>query len=71
LTYDGSGNHDCLDLDPAEDGVAGQVIRMWHDDSTRELVGENFSQWVAYYVEDLQEGRFVYDAEYGIVEAEE
>jgi cell wall assembly regulator SMI1 len=70
LTYDGAGNHDCLDLDPAADGVSGQVIRMWHDDETRELVGEQFGQWVAYYVEDLQEGRFVYQEEYGIVEAE-
>lgn len=71
LTYDGVGNHDCLDLDPDQDGVSGQVIRMWHDDAVRELLGENMLQWLTYFAEDLQEGRYVYHPEYGIIESED
>ncbi|WP_245983023.1 SMI1/KNR4 family protein [Trinickia fusca] len=47
FTHDGSGNHLCLDLDPAEGGVVGQVIRVWHDDVQRERVAWSFAQWLA------------------------
>ncbi len=47
FTHDGSGNHLCLDLDPAEGGTLGQVIRIWHDDEVRELVAGSFSEWLA------------------------
>ncbi|AJX35248.1 SMI1/KNR4 family protein [Burkholderia oklahomensis] len=47
FTHDGSGNHLCLDLDPAEGGVVGQVIRVWHDDSVRERVARSFAEWLA------------------------
>jgi molybdopterin biosynthesis enzyme/cell wall assembly regulator SMI1 len=47
FTHDGSGNHLCIDLDPAEDGVAGQVIRVWHDDDLRERVASSYAEWLA------------------------
>ncbi|MPV60685.1 molybdenum cofactor biosynthesis protein MoaA [Burkholderia sp. HI2761] len=47
FTHDGSGNHLCLDLDPAEGGTIGQVIRVWHDDEQRERVAESFPEWLA------------------------
>ncbi|WP_431825717.1 SMI1/KNR4 family protein [Burkholderia sp. F1] len=47
FTHDGSGNHLCIDLDPAEGGVAGQVIRVWHDDAQRERVATSFPAWLA------------------------
>lgn len=47
FTHDGSGNHLCVDLDPAEGGVVGQVIRVWHDDAVRERVARSFAQWLA------------------------
>ncbi|WP_322083910.1 SMI1/KNR4 family protein [Burkholderia sp. BCC1972] len=47
FTHDGSGNHLCVDLDPAEGGVAGQVIRVWHDDARRERIAGSFSEWLA------------------------
>ncbi|NIE58555.1 molybdenum cofactor biosynthesis protein MoaA [Burkholderia sp. Ax-1735] len=47
FTHDGSGNHLCIDLDPAEGGCSGQVIRVWHDDARRERIAESFSAWLA------------------------
>ncbi|WP_249180811.1 SMI1/KNR4 family protein [Burkholderia cenocepacia] len=47
FTHDGSGNHLCVDLDPAEGGVAGQVIRVWHDDARRERIARSFPEWLA------------------------
>ncbi|AXF24536.1 molybdenum cofactor biosynthesis protein MoaA [Burkholderia pyrrocinia] len=47
FTHDGSGNHLCLDLDPAEGGVVGQVIRVWHDDERRERIAGGFPEWLA------------------------
>lgn len=45
FTHDGSGNHLCLDLDPAEDGSVGQVIAMWHDAAERTVEGRSFGEW--------------------------
>jgi len=65
ITYDGSGNHYCLDLDPAAGGKVGQVIRMWHDDSERKLMSSSFLEWMADYVTALKKGKFVYSEEWG------
>lgn len=46
LTYDGGGNHYCLDLDPAEGGKVGQIIRMWHDSADRELIASSLEEWL-------------------------
>ncbi|VWB32206.1 molybdopterin biosynthesis moeA protein [Burkholderia aenigmatica] len=47
FTHDGSGNHLCVDLDPAEGGTVGQVIRVWHDDDRRERVASSYAEWLA------------------------
>ncbi|WP_175844770.1 SMI1/KNR4 family protein [Burkholderia arboris] len=47
FTHDGSGNHLCIDLDPAAGGVAGQVIRVWHDDELRERVASSYAEWLS------------------------
>lgn len=47
FTHDGSGNHLCIDLDPAQGGVSGQVIRVWHDDELRERVASSYAEWLA------------------------
>lgn len=68
LTYDGSGNHDCLDLNPAEGGTVGQIIKMWHDDAAREIVSLSFRAWLQQYAEDLESGHLIFSEEYnGIV----
>jgi cell wall assembly regulator SMI1 len=68
LTYDGAGNHCCLDLAPAEGGQPGQVIRMWHDDSERALLAGSFTEWVEQYVAGLESGAYIFSEDYdGII----
>jgi cell wall assembly regulator SMI1/predicted DNA-binding WGR domain protein len=47
FTHDASGNHHCIDLDPERGGKYGQVISMWHDDSSRTLVARSFTEFIA------------------------
>lgn len=46
FTHDGSGNHLCLDLDPAEGGTVGQVITVWHDSGERAVQGSGCGEWL-------------------------
>ncbi|MEA5465228.1 SMI1/KNR4 family protein [Leptothoe sp. PORK10 BA2] len=64
LTYDGAGNHDCLDLIPATGGTNGQIISMWHDDAERNIVAPSFCKWLEQYAEGLESGQFVFSEEY-------
>ena len=65
LTYDGSGNHYCLDLSPDEGGHKGQIIRIWHDSSERELIATSFTEWIEEFAEDLSNEEYVYSKEWG------
>jgi cell wall assembly regulator SMI1 len=67
VTYDGSGNHYCLDLDPAEGGQWGQIIRMWHDDPRRELIAPSFGEWMEQYVTATEAGEYVFLEDYAAV----
>ncbi|MFD2721930.1 SMI1/KNR4 family protein [Hymenobacter monticola] len=68
LTYDGAGNHCCLDLAPAEGGQYGQIIRMWHDDAERPLIAHSFAEWMTDYVQGLEAGEYAFSEDYdGIV----
>ncbi|MBD2107992.1 SMI1/KNR4 family protein [Nodosilinea sp. FACHB-13] len=72
ITHDGSGNHDCLDLNPAKGGCVGQIIDFWHDEATREVKADNFDLWFAAFVEGCETGKYVYSDEYdGIVNAQD
>ena len=72
ITYDGSGNHYCIDIDPATGGTNGQIIRMWHDSAERELVANSFKEWISNYVNDLEKGKYVYSKDWGgIIHKEE
>lgn len=65
ITYDGHGNHYCIDLDPGIGGTSGQIIRMWHDSSERELIASSFKEWIAKYVRALEKGKYVYSEDWG------
>lgn len=67
ITSDGGGNHDCLDLDPAPGGEAGQIIAMWHDDSVRPILAPSFTAWLARFADDLEAGEYVLSDEYGML----
>lgn len=72
LTYDGSGNHYCLDLSPDEGGKKGQIIRIWHDSPERELIANSFTEWVKGFAEGLENNKYVYSEEWGgIINKEE
>ncbi|WP_377161787.1 SMI1/KNR4 family protein [Roseateles sp. UC29_93] len=65
FTYNGAGDHYCLDLAPDEAGQVGQVITMWHDSSEREILGNSFAAWLKQYVSDVLAGEYVYSDDYG------
>lgn len=65
FTYNGSGDHYCLDLDPAEGGSNGQVITMWHDMGDRNIQGKSFTLWFSNYVNAVLDGKYAYSEEYG------
>ena len=67
LTADGSGNSKMIDLDPSEQGTAGQIIQMWHDDSRREKAANSLREFLQNYVRDLEAGLYVLDAEFGVI----
>jgi cell wall assembly regulator SMI1 len=72
LTYDGAGNHCCLDLSPAPGGTRGQVIRMWHDDDERTLLASSLTEWTTQYVTALEAGEYVFSEDYdGIVSVDD
>lgn len=53
FTYNGAGDHLCLDLDPAGEGTRGQIITLWHDDGAREKQADSFTLWFTHYVDQL------------------
>jgi cell wall assembly regulator SMI1 len=68
FTYDGAGNHLCLDLNPTDAGQVGQVIRMWHDHPERVVVAPSFEAFIKKYTQDLEQGILVYSPDWnGIV----
>lgn len=70
FTYDGSGNHYCIDLDPDKGGHYGQVIRMWHDDAERPLIARSFTEFINKFVLDLEAGDYRYEEYSGIIRIE-
>ncbi len=65
ISSDGAGNSYCIDLDPTPEGKHGQIIRMWHDDPSRELVAPSFRDWINDYVEDLKNGLYIFSEDTG------
>lgn len=67
FTYNGCGDHYCVDTDPDNGGVSGQVITMWHDAGERELLSVSLKDWFTNYVAALKNGDFVYSDDYGSI----
>ncbi len=68
FTYDGAGNHLCVDLDPEPVGKYGQVITMWHDSPERDVVADSFVEWMNDVVEELNSGVYEFIEDYGTFE---
>ncbi len=58
LTYDGAGDHACLDLDPGEGGQPGQIIEFWHDADDRKIVAPSFGAWLCQFADELERGAY-------------
>ena len=61
FTYSGAGDHHCIDLAPAAQGEAGQIIEMWHDDDPRPVVANGIRAFLSDYVDALEAGQYVFD----------
>lgn len=57
VTWDGGGDHLCIDLDPAPGGVPGQVIYFSHEVGPVEVVAESWRAYLEGYAADLESGR--------------
>lgn len=67
FTYNGCGDHFCVDTQPAEGGVQDQIITMWHEMSERDRLANSLSEWLKSYTDDLKRGEFVYSDEFGAI----
>ena len=67
ITYDGTGNNLCLDLDPAPGGMTGQIITMWHDEEARSVVAASFGEWLATLADEYERGEWASSDQYDAV----
>ena len=68
---DGGGNHLCVDMEPAEGGISGQVITMWHNDARRELIANSLTEFIEIIAGDFERGVLTWDEECGGVYSNE
>lgn len=61
VTWDGGGDHLCVDLDPAPGGTAGQVIYFSHEEGPLSVVANNWREYLLGYAGDLESGRLRFD----------
>jgi cell wall assembly regulator SMI1 len=54
ITYNGCGDHHCLDLAPTNEANKGQIISMWHDSEEREILGKSYKEWFAHLVQTFE-----------------
>ena len=40
---------------------------MWHDDATRELLANSFSEWINEFAEQIKNEEFIYSEDYGVI----
>jgi molybdopterin molybdotransferase len=54
VTGSGSGDHLCIDLDPASGGALGQVIEYSHEEGPKRCVANSFGEWLTKFVGQLE-----------------
>jgi cell wall assembly regulator SMI1 len=65
LTYNGAGDHHCIDLAPANGGLVGQIISMWHDWEERRVLANGYRQWFEYIISEFESNDVDYVFESG------
>jgi cell wall assembly regulator SMI1 len=61
FTANGSGDHDCVDMDPTKRGKVGQVIRFSHETGPGYVAAESLGAWLNAFADALEDGNFRYD----------
>ena len=61
VTWDGGGDHLCVDLDPDPGGVPGQVIYFSHEVGPLEVVAPSWRAYLERYAADLEAGRLRFE----------
>lgn len=62
FAYDGSGGFLIVDMDPGDEGNAGQIIRTSHDDENS-FVATSFGEFLERYKSALGSGAFEFDGD--------
>lgn len=61
ITHSGGGDHDCIDLEPAVGGAAGQIIVFDHERGPRRVSATNFTTWLQEFSNSLLQGELQFD----------
>lgn len=61
LTGNGGGDHHCIDFDPGDGGVSGQLIRYSHEVGPLRVVALTFTEWLVQLANDLANGKYRFD----------
>ena len=69
VTWDGGGDHLCLDLDPGIGGTVGQVICFSHEIGPVYVVAESWRAFLEGYAADLEAGRLQFNADGELIAA--
>ena len=51
FTYNGAGDHLCIDMHPSSQGCKGQIIAVWHDDGKRSIKADSFAKWFTAFIQ--------------------
>jgi cell wall assembly regulator SMI1 len=65
----GTGDAVCIDMDPAQGGVAGQLVLYAHDFAERKVLYRSALDWISESADDIEAGRYVYETGVGLVAA--
>ena len=61
VTWDGGGDHLCIDLDPPPGGVPGQVIYFSHELGPVEVIAASWQAYLEEYAAALESGRLRFE----------
>jgi len=61
ITDNGTGDHICVDMDPANGGNKGQIIATNHETGPIAVLADSFREWLTTFATDLELGKYQYD----------
>jgi cell wall assembly regulator SMI1 len=71
MIANGAGDFLCVDLDPPEEGTAGQLILVHHDDPERIRMTRSLTSWLTRFADRLEAGDYAYAEDRGIYPRED